>query len=55
MTVVTTDIGKPLTKKLSANGESAPLMELDCKGLDPVKLEFGRGWEAKSVSFLSAA
>lgn len=52
--MVTTDTGKPLTEELSAIGESAPLMELDCKGFDPVELVFGNGWKAKSVSFLSA-
>ncbi|KAK1367674.1 hypothetical protein POM88_033766 [Heracleum sosnowskyi] len=30
ITVVTTDVGKPLIEELSAIGETAPLMELDC-------------------------
>ncbi|KAK1367855.1 UPF0587 protein like [Heracleum sosnowskyi] len=50
MTVVTTDVGKPLTEELSALGESAPLMELDCKGFDPVDLVFGYGWKAESIA-----
>lgn len=54
MSVVTTDVGKPLTEELSEIGESAPLMEFDCKGFDPVELAFGNGWKAKSVSILSA-
>lgn len=53
MTVLTKEIQNPLTKELSEAGTFVPLMELDCKGLVPLKIEFGRGWKAESVSFLS--
>ncbi|KAK1354514.1 hypothetical protein POM88_047770 [Heracleum sosnowskyi] len=42
--------GRPLTQGLSEQGKYAPLMELDCKGYEPVEFMFGSGWKAESVS-----
>ncbi|KAK1367848.1 UPF0587 protein like [Heracleum sosnowskyi] len=42
--------GKPLTQELSERGKSAPLMELDCKGYEPVEFMFGSGWKAESIA-----
>lgn len=42
--------GKPLTQELSDQGKAAPLMELDCRGYEPVEFMFGSGWKAESVS-----
>lgn len=48
---VTCDIREPLTEARSEFRNSVPLIQLDCKGLDPVEFVFGNGWKAKSVSF----
>ncbi|KAL8107235.1 uncharacterized protein LOC141672288 [Apium graveolens] len=47
---VLTGKGKPLTQELSEHGKSAPLMELDCRGYEPVEFMFGSGWMAESIA-----
>lgn len=46
---VITNIWKPLTEALSVFRESAPLVQVECKGFDPVEFVFRSGWKAKSV------
>lgn len=48
---LTTDIGKPLTAVLSESRQSAPLVQVECNGFDPVEFVSCSGWTAKSVSF----
>lgn len=52
---LTTDIGKPLTAVLSESRQSAPLVQVECNGFDPVEFVSCSGWKAKSVSFFFAA
>ncbi|KAL1834603.1 hypothetical protein DCAR_0104813 [Daucus carota subsp. sativus] len=47
---VTCDIREPLTEARSEFRNSVPLIQLDCKGLDPVEFVFGNGWKAKSIA-----
>ncbi|KAK1354518.1 UPF0587 protein like [Heracleum sosnowskyi] len=42
--------GRPLTQGLSEQGKYAPLMELDCRGYEPVEFMFGSGWKAESIA-----
>ncbi|KAK1367854.1 Ribonuclease MRP protein subunit SNM1 [Heracleum sosnowskyi] len=47
---VTPICGKPLTQALSVFRESAPLVQVDCKGFDPVEFVFRSSWKAKSIA-----
>ncbi|XP_068648738.1 uncharacterized protein [Aristolochia californica] len=41
--------GRPLTDTLSDQGQFAPLMLFECRGLEPIDYFFGDGWKVESV------
>ncbi|XP_058073996.1 uncharacterized protein LOC131222810 [Magnolia sinica] len=40
--------GRPLTGELAECEKLVPLMQFDCRGMEPVEFRFGKGWEAQS-------